>query len=142
MPFARETTGATFGAILHEAPISVTELNPKVLPRLQEIIDKSLEKDRNLRYQHASEIRSDLQRLKRDSEPGQLPGADSVPTIPKSRTQWRAIAPVVAILIVGLVIAIWLTRAQKVQALSATDTVVLGDFTNTTGGAASTVAFP
>src|SRR5580692_5185606 len=93
MPFARETTGATFGAILHEAPISVTELNPKVLPRLQEIIDKSLEKDRNLRYQHASEIRSDLQRLKRDSEPGQLPGADSVPTIPKSRTQWRAIAP-------------------------------------------------
>ena len=133
MPFARETTGATFGAILHEAPISVTELNPKVLPRLQEIIDKSLEKDRNLRYQHASEIRSDLQRLKRDSEPGQLPGADSVPTIPKSRTQWRAIAPVVAILIVGLVIAIWLTRAQKVQALSATDTVVLGDFTNTTG---------
>jgi serine/threonine protein kinase/tetratricopeptide (TPR) repeat protein len=133
MPFERETTGATFGAILHEAPISATELNPKVLPKLQEIIDKSLEKDRNLRYQHASEIRSDLQRLKRDSEPGQLPGADSVPTIPKSRTQWRAIAPVVAILIVGLVIAIWLTRAQKVQALSATDTVVLGDFTNTTG---------
>src|ERR1035438_9618131 len=135
MPFERETTGATFGAILHEAPLSATELNPKIPPLLQEIINKSLEKDRNLRYQHASEIRSDLQRLKRDSESGQLPvtGAGSVPTTPKSRTQWRTIAPVVAILTVALAIAMWLTRAQKVQALSATDTVVLGDFSNTTG---------
>jgi eukaryotic-like serine/threonine-protein kinase len=135
MPFERETTGATFGAILHEAPISAMELNPKVPPRLQEIINKSLEKDRNLRYQHASEIRSDLQRLKRDSASGQLPvtGAGSVPTTPGSKTQWRTIAPVAAILILGAAIAMWLTRAQKVQALSATDTVVLGDFSNTTG---------
>src|SRR6202165_4774302 len=134
-PFERETTGATFGAILHEAPIPAVELNPKVFPRLQEIINKCLEKDRNLRYQHASEIRSDLQRLKRDSESGHLPGAGRAAAPPKSRTGWRTIAPEVAILILGLAIAMWLTRAQKVQALSASDTVVLGDFNNTTGDA-------
>jgi len=136
-PFERQTTGATFGAILHEAPIPAAELNPKVFPRLQEIINKCLEKDRNLRYQHASEIRSDLQRLKRDSESGHLPvtGAGRAAATPKSRTGWRTIAPVVAILILGLAIAMWLTRAQKAQALSATDTVVLGDFSNTTGDA-------
>ncbi|MFI5095236.1 MAG: protein kinase [Candidatus Acidiferrales bacterium] len=136
-PFERETTGATFGAILHEAPIPATELNPKVSPRLQEIINKCLEKDRNLRYQYASEMRSDLQRLKRDSESGHLPvtGAGRAPATPKSRTGWRTIAPVVAILILGLAIAMWLTRAQQVQALSATDTVVLADFSNTTGDA-------
>ena len=134
-PFERETTGATFGAILHEAPIPAAELNPKVFPRLQEIINKCLEKDRNLRYQHASEIRSDLQRLKRDSESGHLPGAGRAAATPKSRTGWRTNAPEVAILILGLAIAMWLTRAQKVQALSASDTVVLGDFNNTTGDA-------
>ena len=134
-PFERETTGATFGAILHEAPISPTDLNPKVSLRLQEIINKCLEKDRNLRYQHASEIRSDLQRLKRDSESGHLPvtGQASAPTTPKTRARWRAIAPFIAILILGSAIAMWLTRAQKVRALSATDTIVLADFSNTTG---------
>ena len=134
-PFERETTGATFGAILHEAPMPPAELNPKLSPRLQEIINKSLEKDRNLRYQHASEIRSDLQRLKRDSESGQLPitGAGSAPTTPRSRTRWMTVASVIAILSVCAAIAMWLTRAQKVQALSATDTVVLADFSNMTG---------
>src|SRR6202521_750855 len=136
-PFERETTGATFGAILHEAPISAAGLNPQVSPRLQEIINKCLEKERNLRYQHASEIRSDLQRLKRDSESGHLPvtGAGRAAATPKSRTGWRTIAPVVAILILGLGIVMWLLHAQKVQALSAADTVVLADFNNTTGDA-------
>jgi eukaryotic-like serine/threonine-protein kinase len=141
-PFERETTGATFGAILHEAPIPAAELNPKVFPRLQEIINKCLEKDRNLRYQHASEIRSDLQRLKRDSESGHLPvtGAGGAAATPKSATAkswtgWRTIAPVVAFLILGLGTVLWLFRAQKVQALSAADTVVLADFNNTTGDA-------
>src|ERR1700675_315396 len=136
-PFERETTGATFGAILHEAPISAAGLNPHVSPRLLEIINKCLEKDRNLRYQHASEIRSDLQRLKRDSESGHRPvtGAGRAAATPKSRTGWRTIAPVVAILIFGLGIVMRLLHAQKVQALSAADTVVLADFNNTTGDA-------
>src|SRR5580692_4100439 len=136
-PFERETTGATFGAILHEAPISAAELNPQVSPRLEEIINKCLEKDRNLRYQHASEIRSDVQRLRRDAESGHpaITGAGSTPTKPKSTIRWSTIATVVAILILGLGIAMWVLRPQKVQPLSPTDTVVLADFNNTTGDA-------
>jgi eukaryotic-like serine/threonine-protein kinase len=135
-PFERETTGATFGAILHEAPISPSELNPQLPPRFEEIIKKSLEKDRNLRYQHASEIRSDVQRLKRDSESGysSIPGEGGVRTA-KATTRWRIIAPVVAVLILGLGIGLWLFHGEKVHALTATDTVVLADFNNDTGDA-------
>jgi serine/threonine protein kinase/Flp pilus assembly protein TadD len=69
-PFERETAGASFGAILHVAPISPAQVNPQVFPRLEEIINKALEKDRNLRYQHASEMRADLERLRRDASSG------------------------------------------------------------------------
>src|SRR5438132_991589 len=69
-PFERETAGASFGAILHVAPISPAQVNSQVSPRLEEIINKALEKDRNLRYQHASEMRADLERLKRDVSSG------------------------------------------------------------------------
>ena len=68
LPFERETTGATFGAILHEGAELPSHWNPALPPQLDVIIGKALEKDRALRYQHASELRSDLQRLKRDSE--------------------------------------------------------------------------
>lgn len=71
-PFARETIGSTFGAILHERPVPPTRLNPELPTRLEEVILKALEKDRELRYQHASDMRSDLQRLKRDSESGRV----------------------------------------------------------------------
>jgi serine/threonine protein kinase/tetratricopeptide (TPR) repeat protein len=71
-PFARETMGSTFGAILHEAPVPPTSLNSQLPARLAEIILKALEKDRELRYQHASDMRSDLRRLQRDSESGKV----------------------------------------------------------------------
>ncbi len=69
-PFDRDSTGATYGAILHEQPEAPSHWNPQMLPQLNGIIAKALEKDRSLRYQHASEMRSDLQRLKRDTESG------------------------------------------------------------------------
>ena len=75
MPFDRDTAGATYGAILHEGAGLPSQWNPQVPPQLDAIISKALEKDRNLRYQHASEMRADLQRLKRDSESGQITGA-------------------------------------------------------------------
>jgi tetratricopeptide (TPR) repeat protein/predicted Ser/Thr protein kinase len=136
-PFERETTGATFGAILHEAPISAGLLNPQLSPRLEEIIKKCLEKDRNLRYQHASEIRSDVQRLQRDGESGPQAqaGAGGAPAASKATTGWRFLAPVLALLGLGLGITTWLVHGRKVQALTATDTVVLAGFNNTTGDA-------
>ena len=68
MPFRGETSGVIFGAILDGTPMPVVRLNPDLPPKLEEIINKCLEKDRTLRFQHASDIRTDLQRLRRDSE--------------------------------------------------------------------------
>jgi len=70
LPFRGESSGVTFNAILERAPVPAVRLNPELPAKLEEIIDKSLEKDRSLRYQHASEMRSDLQRLKRDTDTG------------------------------------------------------------------------
>jgi serine/threonine protein kinase/Tfp pilus assembly protein PilF len=71
LPFSGESTGVVFESILNRTPVSPVRLNPDVPSDLERIIAKCLEKDRNLRYQHASEIRADLLRLKRDTESGQ-----------------------------------------------------------------------
>ena len=68
MPFRGETSGVIFKAILDGTPTAAVRLNPDLPPKLEEIINKCLEKDRTLRFQHASDIRTDLQRLRRDSE--------------------------------------------------------------------------
>jgi len=72
LPFRGESSGVIFNNILERAPVPPVRLNPDLPPELERIINKCLEKDRNLRYQHASEVRTDLQRLKRDAEPGHL----------------------------------------------------------------------
>jgi eukaryotic-like serine/threonine-protein kinase len=68
LPFRGESSGVIFKAILDGTPTSAVRLNPDLPPRLEDIINKCLEKDRNLRYQHAADLRTDLQRLKRDTD--------------------------------------------------------------------------
>src|SRR5215469_1789586 len=111
LPFRGETSAAVFDSILHKAPVISTRLNPDLPQKLEEIINKSLEKDRSLRYQTASELAVDLRRLKReiDSGTGRESAVSYSPTVPltasigPSRRKIVAIAAVVLIAGMGLI---------------------------------------
>jgi eukaryotic-like serine/threonine-protein kinase len=129
LPFRGESTGVVFESILSRAPVPVVRLNSDVPPDLERIIGKCLEKDRNLRYQHASEIRTDLQRMKRDTESARLPAAGA--GAPSRLGIWRLIISV-ALTTVVLIVGgyLYLHRTPK---LTDKDTIVLADFENKTG---------
>jgi serine/threonine protein kinase/tetratricopeptide (TPR) repeat protein len=131
LPFRGESTGVIFESILSRAAVSAVRLNPDVPPDLERIIAKCLEKDRDLRYQHASEIRTDLQRLKRDTESARIPAASRVEATTPPRVH-RKVGLSVALAVAVLAVAgyFYLHRAPK---LTAKDTIVLADFANATG---------
>jgi serine/threonine protein kinase/tetratricopeptide (TPR) repeat protein len=183
LPFRGDTSGVIFESILHRAPVSPIRLNPDLPARLEDIINRALEKDRDLRYQHASDMRSELKRLKRDTDSGRstvLPALDDIPSsaagakpssdphktpsrpvaaAPASSSSGRqsvadqsaAVAaagpgssekrgplPMIAgaALIALLAVAGFLYyRSTHSSKLTETDTIVLADFTNTTGDA-------
>jgi serine/threonine protein kinase len=159
MPFNGSSSGEICGAILHEQPVPPSQLNPALPGRLEEIIHRTLEKKRELRYQHASDIRVELQRLKRDSEinlaltssascaaergftsSGSSAGAPSasnashktVAAAPRWQL-WRILTPVLALVVVAGIIGFLKWRSIRQPALTEKDTIVLADFTNTTG---------
>ena len=144
LPFRGESAGLIFKAILDTAPTPAVRLNPDVPPKLEDIINRALEKDRNLRYQHASELRAELQRLKRDSESGHRAAASSgMVAIPEARAtqggkHWKI---AVSILLVTLLVAggLYYRSHQQSKRLTDKDTVVLADFANSTVRAPWTV---
>ena len=161
LPFDGGSSGEICGAILHQEPMLPSQVNPQISPALEGILLKALEKDRNLRYQHASEIRTDLQRLKRDSDSSQRHGSvaggsgvragvstgvsglsqraasstallDSSIGAKRTGTRWKIIAPIV-LLLVAIVAAGLYWRAHRRRILTEQDTVILADFSNSTG---------
>jgi eukaryotic-like serine/threonine-protein kinase len=202
LPFRGDTSALIFQAILDRAPVSPIRLNPDLPVKIEDIINKTLEKDRNLRYQHAADMRADLQRLKRDTDTGRaavvssgtVPAAheseshpsatpvasvgpspqssasssstqnpaqsvsrgsthppalaavsgsstvsptDSAPALPVTqatsrRKPWKVVA-IAAAVIVAAIGGMLFMRSRQAGALTGKDTLVLSDFTNTTG---------
>ncbi|MFZ0913582.1 MAG: protein kinase [Candidatus Korobacteraceae bacterium] len=137
MPFRGESSGVISKAILDGAPTSPVRLNPDISPELERIINKALEKDRNLRYQHAAEMRADLQRAKRDIESGLSSAVSSSavavpPAVAASGSKLWRIAFLV-LLSAALVAGGLHYRSHQAKPLTDKDTIVLADFTNTTG---------
>ncbi len=174
LPFRGDSTAAIFDAILNRAAVAAVRLNPDVPAELEHIINRALEKDRNLRYQHASEMRAELERLKRDTETGRAIAARSVtlavaqengsqaaqPPSPASgsspalapspsssavrvaevgvagRKLWKVLVPAAIVLIAfALAGALYFRNRQTIHRLTEKDTIVLADFSNSTGDA-------
>jgi tetratricopeptide (TPR) repeat protein/tRNA A-37 threonylcarbamoyl transferase component Bud32 len=133
LPFQGESTGVIFEAILNRAPLPPVRLSSNVTPELERIIAKCLEKDRNLRYQHASEIRTDLQRMKRDTDSAGVKASSKAGVESGTGKLWKVIVPAA---VVALALSVggyfYFHRTPK---LTDKDTIILADFTNTTGDA-------
>ncbi len=155
--FSGNTSAEIFDAILNRTPVAPVRLNSAVPPKLEDIITRALEKDPNLRYQHASDMRSELQRLKRDTESGRsaVPSEIAEPasaastispaaTSPESKSSTASTVPakarrlklapiIAAALLLAAGVGCWLYFTRHAQALTDKDTIVLAEFANTTG---------
>ena len=163
LPFRGDTSALIFNAILDRTPTSAIRLNPDLPVKLEDIINKALEKDRNLRYQHAVDMRADLQRLKRDTDSGraaitssaisEAPAPASAAIRPitssatavavpstevteaaKTRRKPRLYLSIAAL--VALAALLWvLLYKRHTQALTEKDSILVTDFVNSTGDA-------
>jgi serine/threonine protein kinase len=131
LPFRGDTSGMIFDSILNRAPAPAVRLNPEVPPKLEEIVNKALEKDRDVRYQHASDIKADLKRLKRETESGKTAArhASSDKTL-KHHRLWVVLATCIAV--IGLGAGAWYLRSSRSAQI---DSIAVLPFTNGGGDA-------
>ncbi len=134
-PFMGDTAQALHNSILHNALIPARKLNPDICVQLEAIISKCLEKNRDVRYQNAADIRTDLQRIKRDTESAGLPVATSaVAGAGRKLALGRKVLAPAALVVAALASGSYF-YFHRTPKLTDKDTIVLGDFTNTTGDA-------
>ena len=162
LPFRGGSSAIITEAILNRTPLAPVRLNPDIPVKLEDVINKALEKDKKLRYQSAAEMRADLQRLKRDTgtgrsaavvqeaEPfvtataGQAPPASgrqkavsscTVPAAPQQRPgRWKILLPTTVVVVAAVIAGAFYFRSRQTPTrLTEKDSIVLGDFTNTTG---------
>ncbi|HXP45546.1 MAG TPA: protein kinase [Candidatus Acidoferrales bacterium] len=136
MPFRGESAGVIFKAILDAAPTPAMRLNPDVPPKLEDIINRALEKDRNLRYQHASEIRAELQRLKRDTESGKSAAtvAEAGASTHSRGLFWRLVACGAAVLIAVTVFLAWRSLHSRTSDATPIHSIAVLPFANASKG--------
>src|ERR1700676_3433579 len=129
LPFRGDTSGVVFESILNRAPMKLARLNPEVDPELERIIDKALEKDRDTRYQHASDLLADLKRLKRQSESSRI-AVQAAPEANRNKA-WIWIAAGVALIALVAAFA-WYLRSGRAARI---DSLAVLPFTNVSGDA-------
>ncbi len=134
-PFDGSTSAVVFNAILSQSPTSPIQLNPDLPPKFEEVINKAIEKDRDLRYQHASELRADLKRLRRDTSSGRVASAATSSAVssatqavakPRATIKYAGIAAMVVAL-AALAAWLWLRYRQPAPSAS-TEWVQLTDY--------------
>jgi eukaryotic-like serine/threonine-protein kinase len=130
-PFRGGTSAVIFDAILNRVPASPVRLNPEVPPKVEEIIYKALDKERELRYQHAADIRSDLQRAKRERESRETTVASPAPPGNGRMAVWKFVLYAATMCIAIAASAFF--YSHRTTALTEKDTIVLADFDNKTG---------
>ncbi len=116
LPFRGDTSGAIFDTILNRAPVPAVRINPDTPPKLEQIINKALEKDREVRCQSAAELRADLKRLKRDTSSGSIAVVESAGINPWYKKPLRWLAAAAALSAVAALVA-WEVVSQRPQAI-------------------------
>ncbi|HEY3202258.1 MAG TPA: protein kinase [Thermoanaerobaculia bacterium] len=139
-PFAGHTSAVIFDAILNRAPTPPVRLNPELPAELERIVNTALEKDRGLRYQSAAEIKTDLRRLKRDSDSGRTGKAEAAAAVPPSRARWKR-WPVAAAAAAGILLAAaagwWMARRRPPAGRAGQVTIAVLPFQNLGGDSAN-----